>query len=259
MQKILMCRPTYFDVSYDINPWMTDNTGTVHIEMANKQWNNLYEALREVADVRLIEPVEGLPDMVFTANAGFYDRDRQTVFLSHFRHKERKEEEKFFRMWFKDRGFDIVQSTVAFEGEGDLLYNGHYWLGYGFRSDFKYNDIVPFNTHHLHMVDDRFYHLDTCFAPLKNSGVLWFPGAFSEDSQLTIKKYTNDLASIEVDEEQALTFCCNAVVIGDHVFMPKCKSVAKRLEGLGYTVHQFDMSEFLKSGGACKCLTMLLD
>ena len=90
-------------------------------------------------------------------------------------------------------------------------------------------------------------------------GVLWYPGAFSPKSQDKIRKLTDPGLSIEVTESDALTFCCNSVVLNDKVFMPRCDSVSEQLEKLGYQVQQFVMSEFIKSGGACKCLVMFLD
>lgn len=110
----------------------------------------------------------------------------------------------------------------------------------------------------VELVNPNFYHLDTCFAPLKNDGALWFPDAFTLQGKINIRATTKPENSVEVSEGEALTFCCNAVIVDDNVFMPKCDSVAKRLTNLGYKVQQFDMSEFMKSGGACKCLVMNL-
>lgn len=266
MKNILMCEPKFFDVSYDINPWMTDNYGKVDKELADQQWHELYDALSCVTNIKLISPHNGLPDMVFTANAGFYKKSHDIVYISKFRNKERTEEEDHFISWFILNGYGVCKPTITFEGEGDLLKgNDHiHWFGHGFRSDRRVKNTFPFNefnnAKHLEMIDPRFYHLDTCFMPLRREGgVLWYPGAFSEDSQEKIRKNTDRKYSIEVTEEEALAFCCNSVVIKNNIFMPKCHSVAFRLEKLGFNVQQFDMSEFLKSGGACKCLVMFLD
>lgn len=265
MKKILMCRPDYFGVDYDINPWMSNNIGNVDPILAITQWEKLYKAIKKVVDVELIKPVEGLPDMVFTANAGFYNKHTKTVLLSKFRNEQRKGEEVHFFKWFTEHGYCVFQGNELFEGEGDLLKDvyGQHWIGFGFRSSDAVKKTWPFNEisnlKKLELVDNRFYHLDTCFAPLRIDGaVLWFPGAFSEKSQEKIRKHTNSKYNIEVTEEEALTFCCNAVVIDKNIFIPNCPSVAKRLTELGFKVHQFDLSEFLKSGGAAKCLTMYL-
>ena len=266
MKNILMCEPRYFDVSYDINPWMTNNKGLVDKELAEHQWQELYNSLGGVTNIKLIPPYNGLPDMVFTANAGFYKKKHNIVYVSKFQNKERKEEENHFISWFIMNGYSVCQPKIAFEGEGDLLKGEDHihWFGHGFRSDRKVKNTFPFtefhNSKHLEMVDPRFYHLDTCFMPLKNGGgVLWFPEAFSKESQERIRKNINRKRSIEVTEQEALTFCCNSVVIKNNIFMPRSKTVAGKLEELGFYVRQFDMSEFMKSGGACKCLVMFLD
>ena len=266
MKNILMCEPRFFDVSYDINPWMTNNAGKVDVELAEHQWQELYDALGDVVNIKLIPPHKGLPDMVFTANAGFYKRKHNMVYASKFRNKERTPEEEHFISWFIMNGYAVCQPKIPYEGEGDLLKGEEHihWFGHGFRSDRRVKNTFPFtefhNAKHLEMVDPRFYHLDTCFMPLKNGGgALWYPGAFSEESQEKIRKNTHKKRSIEVTEEEALTFCCNSVVIKNNVFMPRCKNIAGKLEELGFYVRQFDMSEFMKSGGACKCLVMFLD
>ena len=257
-----MCPPMYYDVDYEINPWMGKNLHQVDKEKAEKQWRRLYNALREYSDVYLIDPQPGLPDMVFTANAGFYKKKHNMVYISNFRNSERKGEELHFISWFKDSGYNIHYLQEYFEGEGDLLKGDleQHFIGYGFRSAKKLYDKFPFdeinNLHRLHLVDPRFYHLDTCFAPLKENGVLWYPGAFDLESQAKIRKQTSGTYSIEVTEEEALTFACNAVIIKNRAFIPECDSVAHKLEKKGYKVQQFDMSEFMKSGGACKCLVM---
>ena len=262
MTKLLMCPPMYFDVDYDINPWMTENLNKVDREKAELQWRKLYNALREHADVFIIEPQPNLPDMVFTANAGFYKKRHNMIYVSNFRNDQRKSEEIHFIEWFKDHGYSVYYPEKNFEGEGDLLKGdlNQHWIGHGFRSAKKLYDEFPFtelnSLHRLHLIDPRFYHLDTCFAPLKENGVLWFPGAFDEESQERIRKHTAGTYSIEVSEEEALTFACNAVIIKNRVFMPECDSVAQRLTAKGYKVQQFEMSEFMKSGGACKCLVM---
>ena len=69
--RLLMCAPEHFTVSYEINDWMRVANGP-DPEKARRQWTALYDILREEvgADVHLVTPQPGLPDMVFTANAG---------------------------------------------------------------------------------------------------------------------------------------------------------------------------------------------
>ena len=121
MKNILMCEPRYFDVSYDINPWMTNNKGLVDKELAEHQWQELYNSLGGVTNIKLIPPYDGLPDMVFTANAGFYKRKHNIVYVSKFQNKERKEEENHFISWFIMNGYAVCQPKINYEGEDDLL------------------------------------------------------------------------------------------------------------------------------------------
>ena len=66
-----MCPTDYFDVVYEINPWM-GKTVQVDKGLACSQWEALYRLLSEEigATIELVNPLEGLPDLVFTANAG---------------------------------------------------------------------------------------------------------------------------------------------------------------------------------------------
>ena len=70
-RRYLMCRPEHFTVSYTINPWMEPAKPT-DTAKAVAQWQVLYDTYLELGhEVELIDPAEGLPDMVYTANGGF--------------------------------------------------------------------------------------------------------------------------------------------------------------------------------------------
>lgn len=257
--RLLMCEPQHFNVNYSINPWMDDNIGKCDNSLAYKQWETLYNALAKVADIQLITPVKDLPDMVFTANAGLLVGNN--FFLSRFNYNERKNEESFFKDWAVKNQFDIIDSDWSFEGEGDCLVDSSdtYWMGYGFRTDKNYINVMwdfDIKSKVANLVDNRFYHIDTCFCPLPDGSIMYYPGAFSPETQRDIDTHFRGFKKIKVSEQEALAFCCNSVVLDDKIFMPQCPSIADQLIDLGWDVQQFDMSEFLKSGGACKCLTM---
>jgi N-dimethylarginine dimethylaminohydrolase len=64
---------------------------------------------------------------------------------------------------------------------------------------------------------------------------------------------------IDVAEEEARSFSCNAVVLERDIVLPEgAPNLVRSLKERGYRCHQLPMSEFLKAGGACKCLTMFL-
>ena len=261
--KVLMCEPKYFLISYEINPWMKiDNQ--VNVILANAQWKNLYLTVKNIADeVLLVEPKDSLPDMVFTANAALIHNN--IAYISHFRFNERKKESAHFNDWFKGQGFQTVlydsKDDYFFEGAGDALFMGDLlFYGYGFRSDKEFHKHLSLSSENIifcRLIDPNFYHMDTCFCPIDNEFAMWYPPAFSDESRKIIK---NKIALFAVPETEAKRFACNAVVLGKHIIIPAhCPETKKHLENKGFSVHECDVSEFIKAGGAGKCLTLLLD
>lgn len=261
MAKILMCDPSQFTVSYAINPWMQDNIHRVESRLAYAQWSQLYEAVSNVAEVFVLsENSPYAPDLVFTANAGKVVGDN--FILSNFRNPERKPEEPIFENYFQSIGKTIIKLNHFYEGEGDHLQdsNNEHWVGYGFRTDVsvkpELEKILNTTVNAVELVDPRWYHLDTCFAPLPNNTLVWYPPAFSMASKEFITNSFENL--IEVSETDALQFACNLFIVDNTIFVPKNNSLTSTLENLGYIVKEFDLSEFLKSGGASKCLVLNL-
>lgn len=265
---LLLCAPEHFAVDYVINPWMAAHVHGANPRRAWTQWQALQELLAMHADVDLLAPAPGLPDLVFTANAGLV---RGNDFIpSRFRHPERRGEEPLCIEWFRRAGFRIrpLPDTVMFEGAGDALFErgrqARLWLGHGHRSDAAAApelermldvEVVP-----LRLVDARFYHLDTCFCPLRDGRLLYYPAAFDERAQEEIAKRVPPHLRIAVAEEDALAFACNAVDLDDTVVMHRASAALQQaLAGFGYAVAQTPLDEFLKSGGSAKCLTLRLD
>ena len=183
--RFLMCPPDHYEVDYVINPWMEGNIHRSSRETAASQWEALRGLLDKEAQVERIAPQAGLPDMVFTANAGLV-LGKKCV-LSRFLPRERQGEESFFKKWFKKQGFDIFElpPDLPFEGAGDALLDRHrgcLWAGYGFRSELASHPQLAqwlgLEVISLRLVDPRFYHLDTCFCPLENGCLLYYPQAF---------------------------------------------------------------------------------
>ncbi|MBI2918237.1 MAG: amidinotransferase [Chloroflexi bacterium] len=265
--RLLMCPPDYFGIEYEINPWMDVRHQPDH-ELAAQQWQGLYRALTEKmgALVELLQPMPGLPDLVFTANAGWAQGD--LFIAANFRYSVRARETPHFVAWFRERGCRIVElgRTEFFEGEGDILPCGdELFAGYRFRSDIRSHlrvgEILGRRVLSLELMDARFYHLDTCFLPLGQSKgdarAAYFPGAFDEYGRKVLREYTSEL--IEVSEKEAERFACNAVVVGRQIVMNTgCPTLRHALEERGYTVHETPLDQFLKSGGSAKCLVLFL-
>ncbi len=270
MTTLLMCKPTHYDVMYKINPWM-DVKIKADKSTALVQWQQLHDTIINCgANVALIEQVEGYPDMVFTANAALVTGNK--TYLSHFKHTERQGERPYFKEWFVKHDFEICGDELEdyvedeyhgpyFEGAGDALFVGDVlYAGFGHRSDKKvykkFKAIGIENVIDCELIDDHFYHLDTCFCPLTNDLAIWYPQAFSFDSHHLMQQ-TKEL--IEISHNDAMKFAANAVVIGKHVIMPNgCDETADKLKERGFVTHFVPMSEFLKAGGACKCLTLTI-
>jgi len=265
--RFLMCKPQYFDVSYVINPWMTDNLHRVGRSAAAQQWDSLHRLVRGAAEVRLIDPEPGLPDMPFTANAGLVVGDRALV--SNFRHAERQTEEPHFERWFQDQGFSVhkLAREIPFEGAGDALLDrarGCIWMGYGHRSSrdaaAPIQKIFGLEVVQLELADARFYHLDTCFCPLPRGYVLYFPEAFSEESRAVLQRRISPEQTIQVGEEDAKQFACNAVNIGDTIILNRAtEPLLTALASAGFRTIQSPLTEFLRAGGASKCLVLRLE
>ena len=265
-----MCPPTHYSVSYSINPWM-DLTNDVDWRLARQQWQDLHHLIIRLGGyVELIDPQPGLPDMVFTANAGFIlpgNWPVPEVLLSRFEHRERSGEEAFFKFWFKQQKFGVAKPHMPFEGAGDMLFDeSNVFLGHGFRTDEEAldgfiswpNQFPKHTPHKCHLVDPRFYHLDTCFCPLGKNRYMVYDSAFVD-----FDRWSHNVGAgahwIHVPEKEATQFACNAVVLGKSVILPEgCLITTAALEGLGFNVYQTPMTEFIKAGGACKCLTLKL-
>jgi lysine-ketoglutarate reductase/saccharopine dehydrogenase-like protein (TIGR00300 family) len=262
--QILMCAPHHYDVDYVINPWMEGNIHRSSRDTAQAQWDQLYQVLKTYAAVDLVEPQKGWPDMVFTANAGLVLGD--TVVLSRFFHPERQGEEPYFQQWFENQGYTVhtLPKSLPFEGAGDALLDrsGRWlWAGYGFRSELdshpylaKWLDVEVLS---LRLVDRRFYHLDTCFCPLTDGYLLYYPAAFDTYSNRMIELRVPAEKRIAIDELDAVNFACNSVNVGSVVVMNKASDGLKQILGdRGFTVVETPLTEFLKAGGAAKCLTL---
>lgn len=257
-----MCPPTSYALKYEINPWMSLENSP-NMGLAQEQWDALYRTLvRDVdATVDLVLQAPDCPDMVFTANAGVVRNG--LVLLARFRHPQRQPEEPRFRIWFEQNGYRAISPPAGcnFEGEGDALFVGDMLVAaYLKRSDIGahrwLSEQLSVPVLSVQLADDRWYHLDTCLFALDGGTVAYYPAAFDEYARRVIEA---NFETIIVSEEEALRFACNAVVIDRHVVLPAgCPALCDKLEGRGFVPHSVEMSEFMKAGGACKCLTLFL-
>jgi N-dimethylarginine dimethylaminohydrolase len=260
---ILMCPPDFYGIEYEINPWMSRSRASDDVR-AREQWSALFDLLASLgADIRLIPPVKGLPDLVFTANAALIFQE--TAYLARFRHAARQGETPHNEAWFRENGFSTrtLPEGWDFEGAGDALFCGETLFGgYLIRSDagalqWLAADLgcpaIP-----LQLVDDHYYHLDTCFCPLSTETAIYYPSAFDEYGRKALIEHVPTL--IAVSPNEAARFACNAVVIDRHIVLNTgCPSLEADLRELGFMPHSTELGEFIKAGGSAKCLTLRLD
>ena len=264
--RVLMCSPAHYGVEYVINPWMAGNVHRVTRENAVRQWEELKSVLGELAEIELVEPARGLPDMVFTAN-GALVLEKKAV-MARFLYRERQGERAHFKRWFEKAGFEVADlaGEAAFEGEGDALFDrerGLLWAGYGMRTDLGAHpalaEALEMRVVSLRLADERFYHLDTCLCPLEGGYLMYYPRAFDADSILQIEQLVPEGKRIAVSAEDAATFACNVVNLGQHLVLNRISGELKeRLHDAEFHVIETPLDEFMKAGGAAKCLVLRL-
>ena len=275
--RFLMCRPQYFAVTYSINPWMdpaawSQSGDALHGE-ALRQWEGLLHAVRRSgATVELVEPENGLPDLVFTANSAVVLDGK--ALLARFRHPQRQGEEPVYAAAFnalRSRGLidEVVTLPpgVTLEGAGDCLWDAHrqlFWMGCGFRSGVEAREVVAeqFGVPcvALALADPAFYHLDTCFSPLPCGAVMYYPAAFTTEGLAQIHARVAPTQRIAITAEDAAHFAANAVNFGRTILLSSCSETLRgQLKKRGYTVVEAPLTVFQRSGGSACCLTLRLD
>lgn len=260
-QRYLMCPPDHYEVAYAINPWMG---GTVDPDLAHAQWAGLHDAIRVAGGtVEVVPAVPGLPDMVFTANAGVVDG--ATFIAGAMRHPERVAETEHFRRWAAGSGMAVaaLSEGALLEGLGDCMPLGDALVvGHGARSNriahadltrLTGREVVP-----VRLDDLRWYHVDLTLCPLDAERAIVYPDAYDTDGARRVMDAIREPLVLDVAE--ASTFAANSIVLGRTVIMPACPPrVGAQLEAWGFDVVVLDVSEFAKAGGAVRCLTLPLD
>ena len=263
LRRYAMTAPTYFTVEYAINPWM-DTSTPVDTDLAVRQWETLLAIYRALGHtVELVEPVAGLPDMVYAANGGLLidgGADGPRAIVARFAYPQRAGEAVAYADWMTGHGFEPRYTHHTNEGHGDLLVVGSMILaGYGFRTDRRAHDEIAQITGRpvvsLELVDPRFYHLDTALAVLDDTTIAYYPPAFSDDARARLQQLFPD--AIEVATADAYVLGLNVVSDGKHVVHPaNATGFARQLTDAGFEPVAVDLSELLKGGGSVKCCTL---
>lgn len=261
VSRVLLCKPTYFQVDFIINPHMQPHS--VDPAKAMSQWRELASALKSLdVQVETIDQRPDVPDMVFATDQGIV-RDGQ-VLLANFRYAQRKREREYYREWFREHGFGLraLSNVFSFEG-GDTLFCGDMLLvGTGFRADVagceELSKKLDIDVFPLRLVDPEYYHLDMCFLPLDEQTAFYYPPAFSENSRKLLQRLVPKLH--EMTSREAAGFSANSFVSEKNVLLQAGNPTFKsKLEKLGFQVIEVDVSEFNKAGGGIHCLINYLE
>ena len=258
----LMCEPVHYTVSYEINPWM-DKTRYTDVELALRQWRTLRDTYLDLGHtVETIDPLPGLPDMVYAANGATVVDG--VVYSAKFRYPERQPEGPAYQKWFADRGYVTHTAEQVNEGEGDILVVGDLVLaGTGFRTDraahAEAQELFGRPVISLELVDPHYYHLDTALAVISSdpasAQIAYYPPAFSTGSRAVLEQLFPD--AIHATSSDAVALGLNAVSDGENVVVaPGARDLAAALRERGYTPVPVDTSELLKGGGGAKCCTL---
>jgi N-dimethylarginine dimethylaminohydrolase len=259
-RTVLMCRPDFFTVVYRINPWMDPQVPT-DTSLAVTQWEVLYQTYLDLGfDVQLIDPIDGLPDMVYAANGGFVIDG--IAYGASFTYPERQPEGPAYMDWFRDAGFDVRVPENINEGEGDFLLVGERVLaGTGFRSASNSHEevarIFGRDVVTLNLVNPSFYHLDTAISVLDDTNIAYLESAFDDESLATLRTLFPD--AIIATEEDAAVLGLNSYSDGYNVVIAsRAKDFERQLRERGYNPIGVDLSELLLGGGGVKCCTLEL-
>ena len=272
--KVMVVNPEFFDIKYVINPHMEGHVGDIDKKLAMDEWIRLKEAYENLGlYVHEVTGTEEFPDMVFCANQSLpniTNDGRKQVVMSVMNADQRKGEVPIIEEVYRESSYEFSyldeKRFKSFEGMGDAIW--HFkkrliWGGYGYRTSIDVYDMVSeiFKTPviALELVDPKFYHLDTCFCVLDEETVMIYPKAFTEEGLRSIRGVFPNIIEANQHEAEHL-FACNATCPdGKNVFIQKgCVDVNEKLERSGFTVHEFNTDEYLKSGGSVFCMKMLL-
>ncbi len=271
---VLMCAPDHYHGVGARRTPMSGHSGAVDRSKARHQWEQLRDEFDAAGlPVSLIDPTPGLEDMVFCANqslAGTRPDGEKVAVLAVMGHPTRRREVVAFEEWYQKRGYRVVKlrpgGHATFEGSGDAVWHPGkrlLWGGFGFRSDPEVFEQVAKAFHApvvlLKLVNERFYHLDTCFCPLTSEAVLIHPAAFDAASlELILKIFPIVVTAAEHDA--VLKMACNAAVVGSKtaILQKGATAVSNHMHALGLGVCEVDTSEFIKSGGSVSSMKQSL-
>src|ERR1700712_1189200 len=266
----LLTEPNHFRVDYAINPFMhlDDQPDALR---TRAQWLAIVAAIEAAGGtVEVIPQLPEAPDMVYAMNLGLAlvrPGGERHVVLSHMRHPQRRMETPAAEEWFAERGWTrqrIGRDAVGahFEAGDAFAFRGELVVGYGPRTEelaLKHLATeLGVRVRGFRITHSGMYHMDLGFCPLDDTHAMVCPAAYDDASAAALLDLVPE--PLVLTEQEAMTFCANSIVIGRTVVMPACPDrVRAQLEAWGFEVVVVEVGEFLKGGGAIRCLTNPLD
>ena len=267
----LMVEPNHFRVDYTINPFMhlDDQPDPVR---AREQWLAVIAAVEAAGGtVEVLPQLPDAPDMVYAMNLGLaledVDGASHRVVLSHMRYPQRRMETPAADAWFADHGYErrsVGRDGVGahFEAGDAFAWRGELVVGYGPRTEelaLKHLATeLGVGVRGIRIENPGMYHMDIGFCPLDETRAMVCPAAYDEASAAALLDLVPE--PLVLTEEEGLAFCANSIVIGRTIVMPACNDrVRAQLAEWGFEVVVVEVSEFLKGGGAIRCMTNPLD
>jgi len=276
MQLLALCPPKYLSTEIANNKWMEDCTPEqriVNIDLAYKQFFNLYSLLAQVAFVYLVPPKKGLQDAVYIANAGVFLPHADVFILANWKAEGRSGEEIVIKEFLEKLEYKTIKCPYKFEGEAELKWirDNLYIGGYGIRTEKKALEWIEetFGAKIIKIkeVDPYLYHLDCSIFPLDENNIIVATELLTEEEIEELSKYVN---IIPVTGDQAYEGITNSVLVGGLLFnagksddtpeqMDKNKRLIEICGQFGLTPVFVDLSEYSKSGAALSCMILHLN
>jgi N-dimethylarginine dimethylaminohydrolase len=274
-------KPTTFDVFpfQDGQNKYIDHTVHINKKKALEQHKNLVKSFKNSITYTIEDPVDLLTDIVFTANAGLClpRLPKPILILPYMKYQQRKDELKYLEEIYKNIHLQTVQfpgnQSAPFEGQAELkwFYGGTRAIcGYGHRSTKKSFEIINtllkkiYKSHKLEppellvvkLESPDYYHLDVGMLEFDDKKCIVHKKAFSEASVKKIRAFLGEENVTVIDTTDS--FCLNSVVDGDKLITHMLKAPLKsQLEKItNKKIHMVDTSEFEKSGGSVRCMTL---
>jgi N-dimethylarginine dimethylaminohydrolase len=191
------------------------------------------------------------------------------------KYKHRKEELSYLKQMYEDLGLKIIPfPSTVFEGQAELkwFHGGSKAIcGYGFRATkksfalvqkvldslYKEHDLPPPELLVVPLASSDYYHLDVAMLEFNDDSCIVHRKAFSEESIQKMRDFLGPSKVHVIDTADSMSL--NAVVDGKNLVTHKLtdKAIKKVLEEItGLRIREVDVSEFEKSGGSVRCMTL---